>query len=87
MKGYYNHTGCPKKLNNDLILRLKIKTMDMLKIFGLLNSFAFGMWCICGALLSKLDRPSNARCPQMKNGLILSKNEIYGYDQNVVSPE
>ena len=61
--------------------------MDMLEIFGLLNSFAFGMWCICGAILSKLDRPSHAGCPKMQNGLILSKNEIYGYNQNVVSSE
>ena len=87
MKGYYSHTGCPKKLNNDLILRLKIKTMDMLKIFGLLYSFAFGMWCICGALLCKFERPSHAGCPKMQNGLILIKNEIYEYDENVVSPE
>ena len=87
MKGYYNHTGCPKKLKNDRILQLKMKSMDMLKIFGLLNSFAFGMWCICGALLSKLNIPSHAGCPNMQNGLFLSKNEIYGYDQNVVSPK
>ena len=32
-KEYYNHTRCPKKMNNYLSLRRKIKSMDMSKYF------------------------------------------------------
>ena len=64
------------------------------QILGLLKSFAFLMWCICGACFkNRLTRPikgyfAHTGCPKNpKLPYFGAKMEIHRYDQNIWSPE
>ena len=63
-------------------------------IMGLLKSFAFLMWCICGACFKNwLTNPikgyyAHTGCPKNpKLPYFGAKMEIHRYDQNIWSPE
>ena len=79
-------------MQNSLILVQKLRYMDIIKISGLQNNFAFVMRSICGAFLQKGIDQANKRVFRPYR---VSKNaklpffgaKIYGYDQNIGSLE
>ena len=80
IKGYFSHTGCPKK-ENWLILVQKRRYLDMIKILGFLKSFFFVMLSILEAFFQiwinqakKKAYFSHTWCPKIENELILVKN-------------
>ena len=81
-------------MKNGLILACKLEYMDVIKILGLVKSFAFMMWCICGAFYQKWIDLSNKGLfnPYMvskkyKMALFWPKIGINGCDQNIGSGE
>ena len=60
IKDYFTHKGCSKnKKWPDL--GLKLGYIDEIKILGLVKSFAFVIWCICGAFYQKWIDQANKR--------------------------
>ena len=60
IKGYFSHKGCPHNENPHILVN-KRRYMDMIKMLGLLKSFAFLMLSILGAFFQKCINQANKR--------------------------